>query len=118
MKKLLKSLTLMLSVIVIGGMLASCGGVEASSLYGEWSDNEDNTAVLCFYDDGSYAYTWENEDVGELYWTGTYTVTSGKIMVTDDDYPEDAAVSSSVSINGNKLTIGYDSIIGGSYTKK
>jgi|GEM_PF-6054261 len=116
MKKFTRAIVLLALAMVMSMTLASCGGgIAAADLYGQWSDDEDATAVLEFYDDGSYMYSWFDEY--ELSWTGFYTVSGGKIAVTDHDYPEEAAVNSNVSISGSTLTIGRDSIIGGTYQK-
>jgi hypothetical protein len=119
LKILVKPAILLLLALAVCLSLVACSG--GNTLVGKWSDDDDETAVMEFFKDGTYLYSWEvyRVDLGftgtYLEFTGTYKVEGNKITITDDDDP-DRKDTDDFTIAGNKLNI-KGGLLEGDYTK-
>ena len=127
MKKFVRSAILLVLVLVVGmatmgcsvldelntGNVSSTSKATAADLVGQWSDDEDDTAILEFFADDTYTYSWSNNG-NDYEWSGTYTVDGINLTVTDFEEVGEKTTNE-FGIENGMLDI-WGGMIGGDYT--
>ena len=113
MKKLSKTLALLLALTMVL-CLAACGGSK-DALSGTWSADLGDDGVITWTFDGKGKCTMENSYMKQK---GTYTIDGDQLTVTLESWSDPSTYT--FSVDGSSLTMNENSVYGisGTFAKK